>query len=551
MGVLIAMTTKQSQESTESSRRTFFGRTLASAGAAVMATALTNDRTLGQDHVALPPGGQRIVIASQTGAKLDSHVETGGGTDDTNVLQAVLDKAVEWGSLHLIMDGAALTAGLCVHANTTIECLNQACGFFHKANTNQPVLTNANPRYVGERLDKNILLLGGTYNNNCREQVHHYEVDEAARASTPECFGKTRWNMTFEFLGVENFTLRDVTIRDQRTFAMLMANFYRVTCENIYIDRPNGTDAQNQDGLHFWGPGQFLVIKNLQGDAGDDFLALAPDENDLVSSITDVLIDGVTLNEADQGIRLLSRGTGRLDRVVIRNVTGTYRSFGFYIEPWFNKTGGNYGSIIFDTVDLRPLEPNYTYRPPVLFSVGGTIENLILRNISSHQSIDNRTLFDFGAASCMQGLGEKGDIPNMDIKSVLIDGLRIYDDAEKSSEATYIQIRGPVRSMVVRDVEVLRSDAVPVGGSLISTDTAATVGRLVIENVLTERLQRIVSHKAGAIDKLYLRHVVAEAAEPVLTVEAGQVGRLVVHSVEGAGVASVSGSGAISSREDI
>ncbi len=66
----------------------------------------------------------------------------------------------------------------------------------------------------------------------------------------------------------------------------------------------------------------------------------------------------------------------------------------------------------------------------------------------------------------MQGLGEKGDIPNMDIKSVLIDGLRIYDDAEKSSEASYIQIRGPVRSMVVRDVEVLRSDAVPVGGAL-------------------------------------------------------------------------------------
>jgi hypothetical protein len=27
--------------------------------------------------------------------------------------------------------------------------------------------------------------------------------------------------------------MRDVTIRDQRTFAMLMANFYRVTCEDI------------------------------------------------------------------------------------------------------------------------------------------------------------------------------------------------------------------------------------------------------------------------------------------------------------------------------
>ena len=546
------MNSKLSQKSVESNRRTFFGRTLASAGAAVIATTLTSDRTHGQDSGALPPDSQRIVIASQVGAKLDSHVETGGGTDDTSVLQAVLDKAVEWGSLHLIMDGAALTAGLRVHANTTIECLNQACGFFHKANTNQPVLTNANPRYVGERFDKNILLLGGTYNNNCREQVHHYDVDEAARASTPECFGRTRWNMTFEFLGVENFTMRDVTIRDQRTFAMLMANFYRVTCENIYIDRPNGTDAQNQDGLHFWGPGQFLVIKNLQGDAGDDFLALAPDENDLVSSITDVLIDGVTLNAADQGIRLLSRGTGRLDRVIIRNVTGTYRSFGFYIEPWFNKTGGNYGSIIFDTVDLRPLEPNYTYRPPVLFSVGGTIENLILRNISSHQSIDNRALFDFGAASCMQGLGEKGDIPNMDIKSVLIDGLRIYEDVEKSSEASYIQIRGPVGSMVVRDVEVLRSDQVPVGGALITTDGDASIKRLVVEDVLAERLKRIVSHKAGTIENLYLRHVLAEEmGEPALAVEAGRVKRLVVHSVSGTEVMSVMGSGVVDSREDV
>lgn len=317
------MTPQLPWENTESSRRKFFGHSLVSASAAMIGTTLAmSNEVQGQGTDGVRPTGPRIVIASQAGAKLDSNVETGGGTDDTEVLQAVLDKAVEWGSLHLIMDGAALTAGLRVHANTTIHCLNQACGFFHKANTNKPVLTNANPRYIGERLDKNILLLGGTYNNNCLEQVHHYDVSEAERASTPECFGKTRWNITLEFLGVENFTMRDVTIRDQRTFAMLMANFYRVTCENICIDRPNGTDAQNQDGLHFWGPGQFLVIKNLQGDAGDDFLALAPDENDLVSDITDVLIDGVTLNAADQGIRLLSRGTGRLDRVVIRNVTG-------------------------------------------------------------------------------------------------------------------------------------------------------------------------------------------------------------------------------------
>ena len=248
------MKTRSPVERTESNRRNFFGHSLASASAAMIATAfVASNEGQGQETESLPQQGRRIVIASQAGAKLDSHVETGGGTEDTAALQAVLDKAIEWGSLHLIMDGAALTAGLRVHANTTIECLNPSCGFFHKANTNQPVLSNANPRYVGERIDKNITLLGGTYNNNCRDQVHHYDVDEAARATTPECFGKTRWNITLEFLGVENFTMRDVTIRDQRTFAMLMANFYRVTCENIYIDLPNGTDAQNQDGLHFLG----------------------------------------------------------------------------------------------------------------------------------------------------------------------------------------------------------------------------------------------------------------------------------------------------------
>ncbi len=548
------MTGNTRTDRSQPSRRSFIGRSFASASAAVLATTCVAP---GEGHAQeaeeeTSTKGQHIVLASQTGAKLDSNVETGGGTDDTQVLQSVLDQAAQWGSLHLIMDGAALTAGLKVYSNTTIQCLNQSCGFFHKANTNQPVLTNAHPHCVGERLDKNIMLIGGTYNNNCREQVHDYEVDEAERDTAPECFGNRRWNITLEFFGVENFTMRDVTIRDQRTFAMLMGNFYRVTLENTYIDRPNGTDAQNQDGLHFWGPGQFLVIRNLQGDAGDDFLALAPDENDLVSDITDVLIDGVTLNEADQGIRLLSRGTGRLDRVVIRNVTGTYRSFGFYIEPWFNKTGGNYGSIIFDTVDLRPLEPNYPYRTPFLFSVGGTIENLILRNISSHQSMDGRVLFDFGAASCMQGLGEKGDIPNMNIQSVLIDGLRIYEGCDKAANAAYIQIHGPVGSMVVRDVEVLRTPDVPIGGALVETGEGASVQKLLVENVFAERISRVVSHKAGSIKTLYLQHVmVDESPNPAVTVESGRIERLLGHGVAGTELSGVVGDGTIDRQETV
>ena len=157
------------------------------------AASVSSNEAQGQETAAANTAsaeGRHIVLASQTGAKLDSNVETGGGTDDTDILQAVLDKAIEWGSLHLIVDGAALTAGLRVHSNTTIECLNQSCGFFQKANTNKPVLANAHPKSAGERLNKNITLLGGTYNNNCREQVHDYEVDETERESVPRVFRK-------------------------------------------------------------------------------------------------------------------------------------------------------------------------------------------------------------------------------------------------------------------------------------------------------------------------------------------------------------------------
>ena len=69
-------------------------------------------------------------VYASTVAVLDSNVRTGGGTDDTAALQAVLDRAREEGGIHLIMDGAALVTQLVVYSNTTIECLNQDCGFF-------------------------------------------------------------------------------------------------------------------------------------------------------------------------------------------------------------------------------------------------------------------------------------------------------------------------------------------------------------------------------------------------------------------------------------
>ncbi|MBQ1454608.1 MAG: hypothetical protein IIZ25_02005, partial [Thermoguttaceae bacterium] len=287
-----------------SSRRTFLTALSGTAALAGAGAAAADTETV--DGV--PRHGRFCVIASEAGAKLDSNVETGGGTDETELFQKILDLAVVWGGLHLIVDGAALVRCLAVHSNTTIECPNAACGFFHKGNDNAPLLRNADYSMT-ERLNKNITLLGGTYNGNCLEQAHDYPASEADYDYKPELkvFGDVHWNFIFEFFGVEDFTARGVTFRDQPTFTMLMTNFQRVLFEDTKIDLPHRLDCKNQDGLHFWGPGRFLTIRNLQGDSGDDIIALAPDENDHVSDITDVLIDGVQLQEAFQGIRLLSR----------------------------------------------------------------------------------------------------------------------------------------------------------------------------------------------------------------------------------------------------
>jgi hypothetical protein len=444
----------------------------------------------------------KVVYASTCGARLDSNVHTGGGTDDTEVLQAVLDRAPELGGLHLVMDGAALVRGLRVHSNTTIECLNADCGFFQASQSNCAVVENANPDFTTIR-DRNIRLLGGTYNQNCPEQEHDIPVPPGA--ANHEVFSERKWVMTLEFYGVENLLIRDVTIQDQRTFAMLCANFRHCVMENITIDLPHHVDAQNQDGLHFWGPGQFLTLRDIRGRSGDDFIALAPDEHDHKSDITDVLIDGVHLDNADQGIRLLSRGAGRLDRVVIRNVTGTYRSYGFIINPWFDGPGGNYGSIVFDTIDLRATPPNYHYHPPFLFRVGGNIESLVLKNIIHHNPSDSRMLMEIGGPYMAEHDRDISEPSH--VQSLVIDGLHIQEDGPASADARYINIRCRVDNLILRNSEVIRSARTPIDGSLVSMREGGSVGLLSLSGVSASRMARLVEDDGNAI-KVFHEHAV-------------------------------------------
>lgn len=173
---------------------------------------------------------KNVFYASEYGAKLDSNVYTGGGTDDTVAIQRILDKAPELGAVHLIVDGAALVTGLRVYSNTTIECKNQSHGFFLKDDSNCPILINANPN-TETIIDKNITLLGGTYNENnqkqegCRTQKDE-KLDNALKKYKGSGIGKMV--MTMQFFGVENVLIRDLTLKDHRRWAFVCCNFKKI-----------------------------------------------------------------------------------------------------------------------------------------------------------------------------------------------------------------------------------------------------------------------------------------------------------------------------------
>ena len=437
----------------------------------------------------------RTVYASRY-CSLDSDVRTGGGTDVTEQIQSLLDIAKEEGGVHLIMDGAALVRHLRVYDNTTIECLSKDCGFYQKDHSDNSILTNA----VGSKTHlaaRNITVRGGTFNQNCANQVHH----RAMGPTDPEWESNMGVKAVFamEFYGVENLTVEDCTICDFRTYAFMLACFRNCRIENVWLDLPGRMQANNQDGFHFWGPGQFLTIRSVGGRVGDDFMNIGPDEEDGTSPITDVLVDGVFLDDADQAIRILSRGTGTVDRVTIRNMSGTYRSFGFFINSWFpGDTCGQFGDLFFENIDLRQVKPNYDYRPPMLFNVGGEVRSLICKNVRSVDPFDNRTLFELGlpfystTPATIDEYKFTGIYPHIDYFE--IDGLTVLEKNEDAKDTSLVSVYGLVDTMVLRNVNAIKKDQTGRNSCLVNLYKRAEIRTMLLKDVYLEGYETCVKN---------------------------------------------------------
>ncbi len=441
----------------------------------------------------------KVIYASQTDANLDSNVLTGGGADDTLILQKVLDLALEYGGIHLVMDGAALITGLIVYSNTTIECLNKECGFYLADNSNCSLIINSNPS-AKEIVNHNITLLGGTYNHNCLHQVHH--LPEGVHYSQADSLV-----VAISFFGIENLLIRDVTLRNQRTFAFLITNWQKVTMENIFLELAAFIHGGNQDGIHIQGPGRFLILKNIQGSTGDDFIAINADEEingeknffhpfATIGPVTDVMVDTVMVDDAAQILRILSR-ENIVDRITVKNVTGNYRSFGFYLSAWdYLSKGyqGNFGSLIFENIDVRQTKADYTYTEPFLFRVSGNHRSLILKNINYFDPTDDRYIIYVEGKSDIKNIGTTP----ADVDSLLIDGLHIQDNSTTPQSRPYMMVRGHVRHMIVRNCEIFSKDHKT--AVFLATDGEfAKIDQLNLYNITAENITSLIEDRAEKI----------------------------------------------------
>lgn len=307
--------------------------------------------------------------------------------------------------------------------------------------------------------------------------------------------------VALSFFGVENLLVRDVTVRDQRTFAFLITNWLKVTMENIRLELPGFIHGGNQDGIHLQGPGRFLVLRNIQGRTGDDFIALNGDEETngetswahpcaTVGPITDVLVDTVMVDDAAQVVRILSRENLH-DRITLRNISGNDRSFGFYLSAWDYKAKGlqgNFGSIVIENVDLRQTRADYTYTETFLFRISGRHRSLILRNIHYHDPTDDRYLVYLEGRS---DIPDMGDTPAQ-VDSLVIDGLHLQDAGAVAQHRPYIKVCGRVRRMVVKNSELYC--AKDNQAALLATDGEyAAIDHLLLYNICAENLPRLIS----------------------------------------------------------
>ena len=133
---------------------------------------------------------------------------------------------------------------------------------------------------------------------------------------------------------------------------------------------------------------------------------------------------------------------------------------------------------------------------------------------------------------------------NTYIKSLVIDGLHIYETDDKASDASYIKVMAIVDNMIVRNVEIVRSSEKEQKGCLVETCNTGKINTLY--NIYANRINSLLLNNGTEIETVQLNNILgSEIGVSLIHVENGNINRINAGDVYGATLLKLDNSGTV------
>ncbi len=315
-----------------------------------------------------------------------------------------------------------------------------------------------NEHFRGGGKDKNIEIIGGTWDGNCDNQGYDAVYQAKHRLDhkvyDPDFFtGKL-----IRFCNLDNLCLEKMVVKDPVSYGIQIGVCYGFVVRDIVFDY--NCNFGTTDGVHIQGDCYHGVIENLSGVTNDDMVSLTPIDECHAEccrgNISDIVIRNICARNGYSGVRLLACGGCTTTNILVSGVYGTYRHdavliTNHHLEPgtrsYFDDITVEHVHASKSAIPLR--DDQFTFwdggmacieRWPVVW-VGYDIEigKLTLRDISRHEHAPTKAPFVY--------------IGNSDVKIGRLYADNIAQTLDEGIDAPCFVCEATVGETVLRDVE--------------------------------------------------------------------------------------------------
>lgn len=436
-----------------------------------------------------------LISLERNGVLSDADISEGSisfGTDQTALIQSIIDTL---GNRVLLWDVKASVTGLTLYSYNKIEGM-PGMGVILRNNSNAAVFQN-NGKNFTTFADTSITI------NNLIINGNGYNASFPSGAQSHDVGGE--WIIAVQMYGISGFNMNNCTIIRPRTFST-----HFIKGENIVITNTNidvGSSAPiNCDGHHFNGPINNVIIDggvlrtkdDAVGINADDILPPAAGGPNVYYStafgpISNVVVRNIRLDSCLFGIRLLS-GASRVDDILISNITGQTQGYAVIIDNYWqdpsginNPGDGNFGVIQVEDVHVDVSDFTTFGIKKSVINIEANAEKLIFKDIKRTYTFANSIPTIYVGTT------------TADIKSMVIDGLDVYDTSAFTT--SHIYSVGYIRNLSVSRVNVSRRDSAN-NSILVQQTGTGSILNLNLNGVFADSINNILTTASVVTTKI-------------------------------------------------